>query len=161
VSEKPDAHAQPVEPATVVLGVGNELMRDEGVGVAVARALAAHALSEGVRVVEGGVGGLDLLFEFDGADRVIIVDAAEMGLEPGAVRVFTPDDIEMGEPVRMTSLHGISLLDVLELGRLTGIEAEVVIVGIQPAEVAPGLGLTAAVEAAVGEAERLIADLLA
>jgi len=70
--------------SVVVIGVGNELLRDEGVGMVVARALQGEKLPPNVRVVEGGVGGLDLLFEMEGAERAIIVDAADMGLEPGS-----------------------------------------------------------------------------
>jgi hydrogenase maturation protease len=156
VSEAPEPGGR-----IVVIGVGNELMRDEGVGVVVARALQGENLPEGVEVVEGGVAGLDLLFEMEGADRAVIVDAAEMGLEPGAIRVFTPDELEFEGLGKLASLHHISLLDVLELGKLTGLQTEVVIVGLQPAEVAPGSGLTPQVGEAVGRAVEEVKRLVA
>jgi hydrogenase maturation protease len=142
------------EPAggTVVIGVGNELFRDEGVGVVVAREFAAAGAPEGVRVVEGAVGGLNLLFDMEGAARVVIIDAVDMGQPPGTVRVFTPEEVEMeGLPV-VASLHQVGLSDVLELGPLVGVRPEVHIVGIQPAEVVPGFELTKTVAAVVSQA---------
>jgi len=146
--------------SVVVIGVGNELLRDEGVGMVVARALQGEKLPPNVRVVEGGVGGLDLLFEMEGAERAIIVDAADMGLEPGSIRVLSPEQLELEGVGPIASLHQISLNDVLELGRLTGLEAEVIIVGIQPAEIAPGTGLTLQVGQAVAEAVAKVKSLL-
>jgi len=146
--------------SVVVIGVGNELLRDEGVGMVVARALQGEKLPPNVRVVEGGVGGLDLLFEMEGAERAIIVDAADMGLEPGSIRVLSPEQLELEGVGPIASLHQISLNDVLELGRLTGMEAEVIIVGIQPAEIAPGTGLTVQVGQAVAEAVAKVKSLL-
>ena len=149
-----------LKPRIVVIGVGNELLRDEGVGVVVARALKGELLPAEVEVIEGGVAGLDLLFEMEGADRAVIVDAADMGLEPGAIRVFSPPELEFEGLAKLASLHHVSLLDVLELGKLTGLQTEVVIVGIQPAEVAPGTGLTPQVGEAVGRAVEEVKGLV-
>jgi len=154
----PDPPPEPGE--IVVIGIGNELMRDEGVGMVVARNLKTAPLPAGVRVVEAAVGGLDLLFEMEAAAYAIIVDAADMRLAPGAVRFFSPDDLETSGLTGFASLHQIGLLDVLELGKLTGLTAEVLIVGIQPQEVAPGLGLTGAARQAAEEAAELVRSVL-
>lgn len=149
--------------STVVLGVGNELLRDEGVGVIAARALMQERLPAGVRVVEGGTGGFDLVFELAGHDRAIIIDAADMGAEPGAVRSFTLDEVETELVERVASLHQIGLPDVLEIGKLAGPMPEVRIIGIQPKEVAPGTGLTAevgeAIPEVIAEVRRVLAAL--
>ncbi len=145
---------------TVIIGVGNELLRDEGVGVVVARGLRGERLPEGVTVIEGAVAGLDLIFEMQDADRAIIVDAADMGLSPGSIRILTPEQLEQERLERIASLHQIDLLDVLELGRMTDVDAEVIIVAIQPAEVAPGAGLSVEVGQVVGEVMAQVKSLL-
>lgn len=137
------------ESCTIVLGVGNELMRDEGVGVIAARALAAEQLGDAVEVVEGGTGGLDLIFELEGRSRAIIIDAVDMGAAPGTVRSFTLDDVDVDTASPIASLHQIGLADVLEIGSLVGPMPEVHIVGVQPREVLPGRGLTQEVGQAV------------
>lgn len=146
--------------ATVVLGIGNELYRDDGVGVVVARELAARGLPAGVEVIEGRVGGLDLLFEMEGAARVIIVDAVDLGLAPGTVRAFAPHEVDFSRLQAIASLHQVGLADVLELGRLLDLTPDIQIVGIQPEEVSAGFALTAAVTAAVPEAVQAVRDLL-
>jgi len=155
VSEAPDR-----PPTTVVIGVGNELMRDDGVGSLVARRLQQEDLGPDVEVIEGGVGGLDLLFDLEGCARAIIIDAAHMGLEPGAVRLVAREEIEKRlEPLH--SLHQLGLHEVVELAQLTGLTAEVTVVAVEPGEVAPGLKLTPEVEAAVPEMIRLVRELVA
>jgi len=74
--------------------------------------------------------------------------------------VLSPEQLELEGVGPIASLHQISLNDVLELGRLTGMEAEVIIVGIQPAEIAPGTGLTLQVGQAVAEAVAKVKSLL-
>ncbi len=148
-------------PHTVVLGVGNELYRDEGVGVVVARLLAEEGTAPGVQVVEGALGGINLLFEMEGAQRVIVVDAVDMGAAPGTVRVFTPQEVEVVPPAMIASLHQVGLEQVLELGQLIGVQPQVHIVGIQPEVVAPGFELTETVTQAVPEALAAVRRLLA
>jgi len=156
---------QRTDGSTVVLGVGNELMRDEGVGVIAARALASEQLGGDVEVVEGGTGGLDLIFELEGHGRAIIIDAVDMGAEPGTVRSFTLDDVDIDTAAPIASLHQIGLADVLEIGSLMGPMPEVHIVGVQPREVLPGRGLTQEVGQAVAvvieEVRRLLAQPIA
>jgi len=146
--------------AVVVLGLGNELMRDDGVGTVVARRLEEENLGAEVEIIPGAVGGLDLIFDLEGRERAIIVDAARMGLSPGEVRVVRREEIE-DRLLPLASLHQIGLHDVLELAELTGISPEVVVVAVEPAEVLPGLGLSPAVQAAVPEMIRLVKELAA
>jgi len=149
--------------ATVVLGVGNLVRGDDGVGVHVAQALLARGCPEGVTIVDGGTAPLDALAHVGPVDRLIIVDAADFGEEPGAVRVLTPDDVipAKGDSV---SLHDLDLLWALGVMRATGEEpAETTIIGVQPGSmdwstdlspaVAAGLeGIIEAVLARVGRA---------
>jgi hydrogenase maturation protease len=136
--------------ATLVVGVGNEMMRDEGVGVAVVRALRSEPLGEEARVLELGTRGFDLIYEMESAARVIVIDAVRAGREPGSVYVFEPEEARSINS-RTSSLHGLDLLDVLELAAATGIRPQVMIVGVEPQEVAPGLGLSQRVKRRLGE----------
>ena len=144
---------------TLVLGVGNELRSDDGVGSVVARLLQEEALGEGVEVVDGAAGGLDLIFEMQDYARVVIVDAARMGLAPGAVRVVVREEIEVRvQP--LASLHSLGLADVLELAELAGVAPQVRVVAVEPAEVLPGMSLSPAVQAAVPEIVRTVKELV-
>jgi hydrogenase maturation protease len=144
---------------TVVIGVGNEIMRDDGVGNVVVRRLQEEDLGPEVELIEGAVGGLDLIFDLEGRERAIIVDAARMGLEPGAVRLVRREEIEE-RMVPLASLHSLALHDVLELADISGLHLEITVVAVEPAEVLPGLGLSPAVEAAVPEMVRLVKEII-
>jgi hydrogenase maturation protease len=131
---------------TVIVGVGNVLLKDEGIGVHVVRALQEMSLAspEGeVEVVDGGTspGALDMA---EGADKLIIVDAACGGGEPGTIYRFAPDEVS-GEPKLLTSLHDLGLFDSLRMMESVGNPPrETVIIGVEPAEVDWGLELTPA-----------------
>ena len=86
----------------LVVGVGNVLLRDEGVGVWVARALKTRPLPEGVEVVDLGTSCESLLALTDGVEKLVIVDAMMAGLEPGTVLRLRPEDLE-GRPMLLSS----------------------------------------------------------
>ncbi len=127
---------------TLVIGVGNLLRGDDGVGVRVAQALARMPLPEGVEVIDGGTQGLDLLFELEQADEVVLIDAAEMGRAPGEARVFDAALLDGEAGVRFSCLHGIGIAEVVAIGRAVGVEPKLTIVGIQPADTNPQEGLS-------------------
>lgn len=137
----------------VVIGVGNLLLRDEGVGVHVAREIQKRPLPAEVEVYDGGVAGLGLLDYFPGACKILLIDAVDMDLLPGDVVRFTPEEVRArGNDLRF-SLHDIGLLEVLELARvLERHPPEVVIIGIQPKEISWGTELTSEVQASVPKA---------
>ncbi len=119
--------------ATVVLGIGNLILGDDGVGVHVARALMARGCPDGVEVLDGGTAPLDALATVDPIRRLVIVDAADLGEEPGAIRVLSPDDL-MPADGDSVSLHDLDLIWALNVLRMTEREPqEVVVVGVQPA----------------------------
>jgi len=129
---------------TVVLGTGNELFRDEGVGVHAARILQAKLPPSGsdVEVIDGGTSP-DIWSLIDGADKLIIVDAVRGGCEPGTIYRFTPQQI-VADRGLVTSVHQMGILENLSLMELVGGKPrETVIVGVEPAELEPGLELSA------------------
>ena len=132
---------------TVVLGVGNELFRDEGVGVHAARILQTKLSdsSSNVEVIDGGTSP-DIWHLIDGAEKLIIVDAVRGGCEPGTMYRFTPQQI-VAERGVTTSLHQMGILENLSLMEFVGSKPkETVIIGIEPAELEPGLELSAKIQ---------------
>jgi hydrogenase maturation protease len=141
----------------LIIGVGNLLLKDEGVGVHVARELQKRSLPAGVEVYDGGVGGIGLLDYFREASRLVLIDAAEMRLKPGTVLRFIPEDVEdFGSAVKF-SIHDVGLAEVLKLARALGICPEdVVIFGIQPKEISWGEELSAEIQAALSQVVEMV-----
>ncbi len=121
------------------MGIGNLLMKDEGVGVHVARALGRLPLPPDVEVVDGGT-SLDPFFLE--VDKLIVVDAARGGGEAGAIYRFRPDDIAP-ESEAVLSLHQMGLMEGLKMAACAGaVPKDVVIIGVEPKEIDWGLELT-------------------
>jgi hydrogenase maturation protease len=141
----------------VIIGVGNLLLKDEGVGVHVAQELQKKGLPSAVEVHDGGVAGMGLLDLFGGASKVLLIDAADMNLEPGAIVRFTPEELVSEKSGPRFSAHDVGLLEVLELARALGnCPPEVVIFGIQPKEMSWGTELSAEVRASIPKVTDLI-----
>jgi len=118
---------------TLILGIGNLLLCDEGVGVHVARALRHERLPEDVVTLEVGTSFLDALPEIEQADRIIIVDAMQADHAPGTIYRVPFDDCV--KPECIASLHGFDLSRVIYLAGRT-IPPEAVVIGIEPARIA-------------------------
>jgi hydrogenase maturation protease len=117
----------------LVLGVGNLLLGDEGVGIHAVRELEKRALPPQVDVVDGGTAGLNLLDLMKGYERVIIVDAVDAGEEPGTILRFTPQEVASDAQALPLSLHQTEILKVLELATYLGRPLPpIIIYGIQP-----------------------------
>lgn len=128
----------------VVLGVGNILLRDEGVGVRVVEELLLrYDFPENVQLVDGGTQGLWLLSTLEEADRLIVIDAVLGPGPPGTIYRLERDDLPKGLRSKQ-SAHDSDLVEALNLCALLEIEpASVVVVGIQPENIEPfGLELT-------------------
>jgi hydrogenase maturation protease len=129
-----------------VLGLGNILLSDEGVGVHAVNAMKTrYAFSPAVDIIDGGTLGLDLLPLFQDRERILIVDAVDFGREAGAVGVVEGNAIPSVLNTKL-SAHHIGVADLLVTTKLTrGTLPEVCLVGIQPGSLDVGLSMTPAV----------------
>lgn len=131
--------------STVVIGIGNILLKDDGFGVHCVRAMEEEGKFAGVPLVDGGTSTLDLLGYFLDYTRVIVIDCLRAGLSPGTVYRLKPDDLE-GYRREHLSLHDVQVLDVLQMARLMGKNPEVILFGVEPADLSEGLELTSCLQ---------------
>ncbi|MHC4203973.1 MAG: hydrogenase maturation protease [Planctomycetota bacterium] len=128
----------------LIICLGNPLMRDEGIGIRLASELLLHlADNPNVEVMDLGTGGFSVMHAIAGREKIIFVDCAVMGQEPGTMIRFTPEQVRSKKVLMRYSLHEGDLLNTLELSqRLGECPDEVVILGIEPEQIADGEGLT-------------------
>lgn len=108
----------PVVDPVLVLGVGNWIMGDEGVGIHVVRRFADLHAVPGVRVLDGGTGGINLLIEFDGVRDVVLVDATRDHRPAGTVTLLRPERV--GDIPRGLGAHDFGLKDLFAAATLLG-----------------------------------------
>lgn len=136
--------------SVLVLGIGNILMNDDGVGIRVVQQLAEeYRFPPEVTVLDGGTLGLDLLPHLEGVARLLVVDAVETGGEPGVLIRLTGDEIPLALATKV-SPHQMGLKDLLTVADLQGhAPPEMVLWGVQPASIEMDLELSPAVAAQV------------
>lgn len=155
-------------PKILVAGIGNIFLGDDAFGCEVARRLAERKLPGEVRVVDYGIRGLDLAYALlDGYDVTIFIDATPRGGEPGTLYTIEPDlsELDAVDAQQATvEAHDMNPLNVLRLVRSMGGEfRRIMLVGCEPAplEAEDGeMGLSTAVETAVGEAVVIVESLV-
>ncbi|MFI0787761.1 hydrogenase maturation protease [Streptomyces lydicus] len=153
---------------TLIAGVGNIFLGDDGFGVEAVRRLGEHPLPEGVEVIDAGVRGIHLAYQMlDGYHTVLLVDATARGTEPGTLHLLDATD-PAATRTRDTALDGhhmtpdavLALLDTLSAGTGGRRPRRVMVLGCEPADLAEGIGLSQPVDAAVDEAVRMIRQLV-
>lgn len=146
-------------PRTLVLGLGNILLRDEGIGVWVAESLRRRfEFPPDVTVLEGGTLGLDLLPRLDGVERLLLIDAVRLGREPGDIVRLEGDEVPAVLDVKV-SPHQVGVQDLLAAARLMGSEPpHVVLWGMEPEQLDPGTGFSASVREALPRLEAMVLD---
>jgi hydrogenase maturation protease len=122
---------------TLILGLGNPLLTDDGVGVHVVERLRAQGLPPGVEVEDGGTGGLLILDLVAGFDRLVVVDAIDVGEPPGTLLELDREDLERLACYHTVSPHDADLLTALRLGRELGLAlpTELFCVAVQVADI--------------------------
>jgi len=135
----------------LVLGLGNRLLTDDGIGPAVLDMLRDRPIA--ARLCDGGTVGLALLPLVEDADALIVLDAAHFSGAPGAVRVFLGPDMDAQAGRAANTVHEAGLADILSAARLSGVLPERrALVGVQPEHTGWGLAPTPAVAAAAPRA---------
>lgn len=123
-----------MEKETIVLGLGNPLMADEGIGIKLVKLLKS-ACGENARAdfVDAGTGGMTVLTYIANRKKAVIIDCALMNTKPGTIKRFTPDQVKTVKELAHLSLHEIDILKVIELSKQLGeCPEQIVFFGIEP-----------------------------
>jgi len=142
----------------LILGVGNLLLSDEGVGVHVAERMLQMGLPPVVRVVEGGTDGFGLINIILEADRMILIDAVRGGGAPGSVYRFDVEDCNPCPDLFRTSVHQISILEVINLSGFIGSAPKTTIIGVEPVSLEMGMSLSPEIEEKIPKVIQLILE---
>jgi len=144
--------------SVLVLGIGNLVMGDDGVGVLVAQRLQQeYRFAENVEIVDGGTLGLDLLPKLENISNLIMIDAVETGQSAGTCVRLCGRELPIALETKI-SPHQMGLKDLLAVSELMGhLPKEMVLIGVQPGSIEMEIGLTAEVEA---QLEILVSNVL-
>jgi len=105
----------------LILGIGNEILTDDGIGPKLVRDLDKSRLPSHIKYQYASLGGLELLDIIKDFDSVLFIDAIKTGkTDPGSIHCFTPDDFK--ETLHLSNLHDINFITALELGKKTGMK---------------------------------------
>lgn len=129
----------------LVLGVGNVLLMDEGLGVYAVQDLQKEKWSAEVDFMDGGTFTQDIFYLFEGYKSVLVLDIVRAGSEPGTLYSMTEQDL-VQDKEQALSLHDIDLLDSLRMAELSGHKPQLEVMGLEPDKIDWGLGLTSALQ---------------
>lgn len=147
---------------TVILGIGNTLLGDEGIGVHLLHALESHGGPADADYLDGGTLSFTLLAPISDANALLVMDATELDAPPGTVRLFEGEDMDrfLGSR-RKASVHEVGLIDLMGMARLAGkLPERRALLGVQPQSVDWSETPSPAVAAAIPRARELALDLL-
>ncbi len=140
---------------TLVLGIGNTLLQDEGAGIHAIRMLAQHTAGrDDIELMDGGTLSFTLAGAIEDAEQLIVIDAAQLGGEPGTTQIFEGEQMDafVGAS-RKRSVHEVSLIDLLMIARLADhLPPRRALIGIQPRDLDWGEAPSPAVAAALPQA---------
>lgn len=143
---------------SLILGVGNILLKDEGIGPYVIEQLKKEELPSGVELLDAGTQILDTMLSQDHTDKLIIVDAVKAKDLPGAIYRFRPEDIKESREVKL-SLHQATAIEALKILEFQNrLPKETIIFGMQPKDIGWGLEPSEELKAKVPELIKLIKD---
>lgn len=141
-----------------VIGIGNVLRCDDGIGPAIIKILRAEKNLEFI-LIDGGTDGLALFDQLAAYEKAIIIDAVQMMKAPGTVKLFTPKEAKIQIKEDVLSTHGFGLAEVLMLMEKLNIKTKLEIIGIQPKDISFGEGLSSEVAAQIPNILRLIKSI--
>lgn len=129
----------------LVLGVGNILMMDEGIGVKAVHELLRETWPETVELMDGGTFTQDIFYLFQDYEKILVLDVVKAGREPGTIYRLTEDDLRQNQKQTL-SLHDIDLLDSLGMSEMAGHKPELHVLGIEPETINWSMDLTPALQ---------------
>ncbi|MBW7957906.1 MAG: HyaD/HybD family hydrogenase maturation endopeptidase [Deltaproteobacteria bacterium] len=145
----------------LVLGIGNVLLKDEGLGVrAIEYFSERYGFGPDVDCLDGGTSGLGLLSYIKDYSHIIVVDAVAASGPPGKLLRIPGEEVVKWPALKSTSAHQIGLRDLIEIAKFQGLRPELVIIGIIPRDITPGIELTPEAARSVPLAAEAIRDEL-
>lgn len=152
--------SRPATKKTLIAGLGNILLGDEGVGVRVIEEMERRfTLPAGLSLLDGGTAGYALIDYMKGYDRLIMIDAVRGGKKPGTIYRLNADDIQQRTDLKLSG-HQISLPDVLLLAGKLDKLPEILLIGIEPKDMDYNLELSSDVKDAAAKVIELLAQEL-
>lgn len=147
--------------SVAIVGIGNNLLTDDGAGVHALNRFAGEHADEDVACIDGGTVGLALLDRLSSHDGLIALDAMILGKAPGSVTILEGEEMDAHLRNQRGSVHEVGLSDLMDALRLRGeLPEHRALIGIEPADMTWGTEPTAAVAAAVPRAAELARDLI-
>ncbi|MEN8221677.1 MAG: HyaD/HybD family hydrogenase maturation endopeptidase [Acidobacteriota bacterium] len=141
----------------LILGVGNTIQMDDGIGVRVVEEMKNNQLPENVELFDGGTLGYDLLGVIEGRKKIIVIDAVKGQQSPGTLYKFSPDDVPSEN--NYDSLHQLGIIEAIRLAYLQNKAPEkTVIIGVEPEVIDWGLSLTGTIKAKIPRIIDLVID---
>ena len=149
-------------PTTLILGIGNNLLSDEGVGVHVVRHLEVHHPDvPGVSYLDGGTLSFTLAPDIEDCENLIVLDAAQFSEAPGTIKLLVGAEMDHFIGHGKRSVHEVGLVDLMSIARLQErLPRNRALLGIQPAEFGWGEAPSDVVAGAIPDAARRVLDLL-
>jgi len=125
----------------LIVGIGNMLCCDEGVGVQVIQQMEFMELPGHIELLDMGTSTMELISHLEGVKKLIVIDAMKTGGTPGAIYKCKPEDL-MPKGEEPISLHEVGLLETLTTAKQMGMEIDTVIIGVEPKVIDWGLELS-------------------
>ena len=126
---------------TLIIGIGNMLCCDEGVGIQVIQQMEFMELPGSIELLDMGTSTMDLISHLEGVKKLIVIDAMKTGGTPGEIHKCKPEDL-MPKEEEPISLHEVNLLETLTTAKEKGMEIDTVIIGVEPKVIDWGLELS-------------------
>lgn len=132
-----------------IIGLGSYSQADDSIGLRIVEHIAQNGLERGFEAVSLADEGMRLLFYLNrGTEKILLVDAVDLGLPPGEYRLFKPEEVESRKELKRLTTHESDILAILRFAASLGHSIPpVTILGIQPADLGPGLELSPALQA--------------
>jgi hydrogenase maturation protease len=131
-----------------IIGIGNYSMADDGIGLRIVEHISQHGLNRGFESIDIADDGMRLLLYLkEETERIVLIDAVDLGLPPGEFRLFKPEDVESTKDMKRLTTHEGDIVRVIEFARGLGYPIPpITILGIQPGSMEPSTELSPALQ---------------